>query len=39
MLRDPARVAVTPVASTVERIDQRIIQVDREAQARCWRSC
>jgi superfamily II DNA/RNA helicase len=28
MLRDPARVAVTPVASTVERIDQRIIQVD-----------
>ncbi|MBN8987707.1 MAG: DEAD/DEAH box helicase [Rhizobiales bacterium] len=28
MLRDPARVAVTPVASTVERIVQRIIQVD-----------
>jgi ATP-dependent RNA helicase RhlE len=28
MLRDPARVAVTPVASTVERIIQRIIQVD-----------
>jgi superfamily II DNA/RNA helicase len=28
MLRDPARVAVTPVASTVERIAQRIIQVD-----------
>jgi superfamily II DNA/RNA helicase len=28
MLRDPARVAVTPVASTVERISQRIIQVD-----------
>jgi ATP-dependent RNA helicase RhlE len=28
MLRDPARVAVTPVASTVERITQRIIQVD-----------
>ena len=28
MLRDPARVAVTPVASTVDRIDQRIIQVD-----------
>src|SRR5246500_5312263 len=28
ILRDPARVAVTPVASTVERITQRIIQVD-----------
>jgi ATP-dependent RNA helicase RhlE len=28
MLRDPARVAVTPVASTVERVTQRIIQVD-----------
>jgi superfamily II DNA/RNA helicase len=28
MLRDPARVAVTPVASTVDRIAQRIIQVD-----------
>ena len=31
MLRDPARVAVTPVASTVERITQRIIQVDHTA--------
>jgi superfamily II DNA/RNA helicase len=31
MLRDPARVAVTPVASTAERIDQRIIQVDHTA--------
>jgi ATP-dependent RNA helicase RhlE len=30
-LRDPARVAVTPVASTVERITQRIIQVDHSA--------
>src|SRR6201994_4220362 len=28
MLRDPARVAVTPVSSTAERITQRIIQVD-----------
>jgi ATP-dependent RNA helicase RhlE len=28
MLRNPARVAVTPVSSTVERIQQRIIQVD-----------
>jgi superfamily II DNA/RNA helicase len=28
MLRDPARVAVTPPASTAERISQRIIQVD-----------
>ena len=31
MLRDPARVAVTPVASTVERVTQRIIQVDHAA--------
>jgi len=31
MLRNPVRVAVTPVASTVERIDQRIIRVDRGA--------
>src|ERR1700728_2872033 len=33
MLRDPARVAVTPVASTVERITQRIIQVDHSAKS------
>jgi ATP-dependent RNA helicase RhlE len=33
MLRDPARVAVTPVASTVERITQRIIQVDFSAKS------
>lgn len=31
MLRDPARVAVTPVASTVDRIVQRVIQVDHSA--------
>jgi ATP-dependent RNA helicase RhlE len=31
MLRDPARVAVTPVSSTGERIRQRIIQVDHTA--------
>ena len=31
MLRDPARVAVTPVSSTVERIAQRIIQLDHSA--------
>ena len=29
MLRNPARIAVTPVASTVERVDQHIIRVDR----------
>ncbi len=29
MLRDPARVAVTPVATTAEKIEQRIIHVDR----------
>jgi superfamily II DNA/RNA helicase len=31
MLRDPAKVAVTPAASTVERVEQRIIHVDRAA--------
>jgi len=31
MLRDPARVAVTPVASTVERINQRVIHLDHSA--------
>jgi superfamily II DNA/RNA helicase len=31
MLRDPARVAVTPVATTADRITQRIIQVDHSA--------
>jgi superfamily II DNA/RNA helicase len=29
MLRDPVKVAVTPVATTVERVEQRIIRVDR----------
>src|SRR6201986_2682214 len=33
MLRDPARVAVTPVSSTVDRITQRVIQVDHSAKA------
>jgi ATP-dependent RNA helicase RhlE len=31
MLRDPARVAVTPVATTVDSVEQRIIHVDRSA--------
>ena len=31
MLRDPVKVAVAPVASTVERVEQRIIRVDRAA--------
>ncbi|MEH2479405.1 ATP-dependent RNA helicase RhlE [Nitrobacteraceae bacterium AZCC 2146] len=31
MLKDPARVAVTPVSSTVERIAQRVIHVDHSA--------
>jgi superfamily II DNA/RNA helicase len=31
MLRDPEKVAVTPVASTAERIAQRVIRVDRAA--------
>jgi ATP-dependent RNA helicase RhlE len=33
MLRDPAKVAVTPVASTVERVQQRIIHVERGGKA------
>ena len=31
MLRDPVRVEVTPAASTVERVEQRIIRVERAA--------
>jgi ATP-dependent RNA helicase RhlE len=31
LLRDPIKVAATPVASTVERIEQRIVHVDRAA--------
>ena len=31
MLRDPVKVAVTPTASTAERIEQRVIRVDRAA--------
>ena len=31
MLKDPARVAVTPAATTVERITQRVIHVDRSS--------
>jgi ATP-dependent RNA helicase RhlE len=33
MLLDPAKVAVTPVASTVERVEQQIMRVDRGAKA------
>src|SRR5262249_60311060 len=33
MLRDPIKVAVGPVASTVEHVDQRVIRVDRSAKA------
>ena len=33
MLRNPAKVAVTPVASTVDRVEQRVIRVDRAAKA------
>ncbi|HUN52942.1 MAG TPA: DEAD/DEAH box helicase [Candidatus Sulfotelmatobacter sp.] len=33
MLRDPAEVAVTPVASTVERIDQRVLHVSGDRKA------
>jgi len=31
MLRDPVKLAVTPMATTAERIDQRLIRVDRAA--------
>jgi superfamily II DNA/RNA helicase len=31
MLRDPIKVAVGPVASTVERVDQRVVRVDRSS--------
>ncbi len=29
ILRDPVKVAVTPIASTAERVEQRVIRVDR----------
>ena len=34
LLRDPAQVAVAPVATTVERVEQRVIFVETAAQAR-----
>jgi ATP-dependent RNA helicase RhlE len=33
MLRNPAKVAVTPVATTVDLVEQRIIHVDRSAKS------
>jgi ATP-dependent RNA helicase RhlE len=33
MLRDPAKVAVTPESSTGDRVEQRVIRVDRAAKA------
>ena len=33
MLRDPAKVSVIPVATTVESVEQRIIRVDRAAKS------
>jgi ATP-dependent RNA helicase RhlE len=33
MLRDPVKVTVTPPATTVERVEQRVIHVDRAAKA------
>ena len=33
MLRDPAKVSVTPPASTAERIEQRVIHVDKPSKA------
>jgi superfamily II DNA/RNA helicase len=34
MLRDPAKVSVTPAATTVERIAQRIVHIDRAGKAK-----
>jgi ATP-dependent RNA helicase RhlE len=33
MLKNPAKVAVTPVASTAERVSQRVVHVDRAGKA------
>jgi ATP-dependent RNA helicase RhlE len=33
LLRNPAKVAVTPVASTQERVNQRVVHVDRASKA------
>ena len=39
-LNEPVEVAVTPVASTAERVAQRVIHVARpRASRRCWPSC
>ena len=39
MLHAPAKVAVSPVASTVERVEQRIIHLDRAKSRRCSPTC
>ena len=33
MLRDPAEVSVTPIAKTADRVEQRVIHIDRQAKA------
>ena len=33
MLREPVKVAVTPASSTVDRVEQRVMRVDRSAKA------
>ncbi|MFO1088169.1 MAG: DEAD/DEAH box helicase [Hyphomicrobiales bacterium] len=38
MLRQPTRVAVTPVASTAERIDQRVVHVEQSHKADALRT-
>ena len=38
MLRDPARVAVTPQATTAEKVEQRVILTEKRRSQRCWPS-
>ena len=39
MLRDPVKVAVTPEVTTAEKVEQRVIRVDRAAKPRCSSTC
>ena len=40
LLRDPVRVSVAPVATTVDRVRQSVIHVEPQQEgARCWSSC
>ena len=39
LLQNPARVEVAPVATTAERVAQRVIHVETAQSVPCWRGC